>query len=98
MPTEIINLLTGAGGSAVLMWLWLSSEKKEKASLIEEINELHQRERERTEKVIEALLLNKQFLEDHRGEFSKLGETIEVEFKRIEETLKSIACDPPKTD
>ena len=98
MPAEVINLVTGAGGAAALMWLWLSSLQKEKASLIKEVNELHQRERDRTEKVIEALLLNKQFLEDHRGEFSKLGDTIEAEFRRIEETLKQIACETPKTD
>lgn len=96
MPTEIINLLTGAGGSAVLMWMWLSSEKKEKGELKGDLAEATKREREMTQKVVEALLLNKEFLERHRGEFEKFGETVENELSKIADTLKE-TLNPPES-
>jgi hypothetical protein len=89
--TDIPGFLVGAGGTASLGWLWLRTTLSDKKDLVRDLKESDAREREVTAKVIEALVLNKTFLESHQGELSGLGDTIKDEMQKITSSLQSLS-------
>ena len=60
---DIPSILTGAGGTAGLGLFYLRNLLKEKAELLIELKQGHDREREMAERCLEAILLNKSFME-----------------------------------
>lgn len=83
LPPDVLNLITGAGGMGAIMWLWLTAEKKERSAIARKLEEGQDRERLMTKQVIEALILNKRFLEDHRLEIENLGVKVADEVAKI---------------
>lgn len=82
-PPDILAFITGAGGGIVTMWLWNRSQSKT-------IEALETERQKVVDQVIEALVLNKTFLEAHQGELSELGVTVKDELTKTRDTLKEL--------
>ena len=89
--SEIPGIITGAGGTAAIGWLWLKTTLKDKQDLVQKLEVSDSRERELTAKVIEALLLNTAFLESHQGNLSGFGVIIKEEVERLSASLQSLS-------
>jgi hypothetical protein len=91
LQAEIPSFLTGAGGAGMLGWLWLRNTLARNEKLGADLDASQDRERALTAKVIEALVLNKTFLETHQGELSGLGETLKLELGKVTEKLDDLS-------
>lgn len=96
--SEIPGIAAGSGTTATLGYFFIRgmiSEKielkKEKKELVQQLKDSDARERKNNNKVIEALILNKIFLESHEGELSGLGETVKDEMRKHALILQSIS-------
>lgn len=103
--TQLLYSLGGAGLGSLLMWKWLNdtikgrqADKEEfklrEAFLQEKLTALETRERETTEKVIEALLLNKKILEGHQEDLGNHYKELVSQYQRIESLLTTHTHEP----
>jgi|14BtaG_2_1085337.scaffolds.fasta_scaffold53297_2 hypothetical protein len=88
---DLPGFLGGAGSTAAVMFFWLRSVIADRDTIQKKIEDSDHRERAMTAKMLEAIILNKTFLENHQGELSTLGQTIKEEVKTLVVKIETLA-------
>ncbi len=88
---DVPSILLGTGGTLTLGGWIIRYLVKEKADLILSISEANERERKLTADVLEALILTRNFQENHRNELNNLGSSVAEELSQLTETINRLA-------
>lgn len=87
---EISDFVTGAGSASGILGLWVRWLILKNERVEGDLKEERNRSNELQEKAIEAIILNKAFLESHQAEISSLGGIITAEAASIRKSLQSL--------
>ena len=93
MNPDIPSIIAGSGTTAATLVWWIRSLISEKKDLSAALAELSDRERKLTSDVLEALILTRNFQENHHKELSNLGGSITQELSTLTSTIDHLAND-----
>jgi hypothetical protein len=94
---EVSDFVSGAASSSAILGLWVRwlIVRNDKQDVLLEGE--RRRLNDLSEKAIEAIVLNKAFLESHQSEISELGEVLATETTRILKVLEELSDAIKKT-